>query len=189
MIHMRVIAQRLGRVGIATILLVAFAGEYRPVRAEIYEWTDDSGARHFDTSLQRVPEERRDEARVVVGAVTPGSVAAPADAGAPNPPSNADQNAHDDAFASGWDAGFRAGWESGYRASAENQPECAAQPGVVVMESRPPVVVNVPSYDPSGLYYRPPYNGVVTMPFDDGGSFGLTSRNQIQAQRALERGW
>ena len=97
----------------------------------------------------------------------------------------------DQSFDAGWDAGFGAGWEAGYRAAADEAPECPAEPQVVALESRPPVVISVPVpfYDPSGAYYRSPYNGLLTVPFDDGASRGLTGRGQIMQRRALERGW
>jgi len=100
-----------------------------------------------------------------------------------------EKSERDDSFEAGWDAGFRAGWETGYRTAAEEQPVCPAEPGVVALQSLPPVVVNVPPYDPSGAYYRNPYGGLLTVPFDGGASFGLTSRNQMQQMRTIERGW
>ena len=102
------------------------------------------------------------------------------------PQPNANDGERDTLFASGWDAGFGAGWQAGYRAAAEEQPECQAQPQVVVLQSQPPVV-NVPGYDPSGAYYRPP--NTLAAPFDDGASIGVTSRSAIMQQRAMERGW
>jgi hypothetical protein len=171
-------------------LVVALSGAFESISAEIYEWVDGAGDRHFDTSLEQVPEEARAQARIVVGAVTPGtadgvSSASTSTAAEPTP----EKNQRDDSFESGWDAGFRAGWETGYRTAAEEQPVCPAEPGIVALESQPPVVVNVPPYDPSGAYYRNPYGGLLTVPFDDGASRGLTSRNQIQGMRAIERGW
>lgn len=198
MTRARVIARRLRWFGIAVILLVALPGAFEPISAQIYEWVDDAGDRHFDTSLEQVPEDRRAQARIVVRAATPGSADAAPDASAstaagpnaePTEP-NPDESQRVDPYESGWNAGFGAGWQAGYRAAAEEQPVCTAEPPVVVLESRPPVVFNnVPLYDPSGAYYRSPYDGTLTAPFDDGASRGLTSRNLIQQRRALERGW
>jgi hypothetical protein len=92
-------------------------------------------------------------------------------------------------YQSGWDAGFQAGWDAGNRAAAQEQPVCTSEPQVVVLESQQPVVVSMPSYDPSGVYYRSPYDGLLTQPFDNGVTFGLTTRGQIQQMRAMERGW
>ncbi len=45
-------------------MLVAVSGGV--ARAEIYEWSDADGAKHFTTSLDKVPAERRSSARVMV---------------------------------------------------------------------------------------------------------------------------
>jgi hypothetical protein len=86
-------------------------------------------------------------------------------------------------------SGFEAGWSAGFRAAAEQQPVCPAEPAMIVLESRPPVVVNVPRFDSSNSYYSSPFAGGLTVPFDDGASRGLTRRQQIQDLRAAERGW
>jgi hypothetical protein len=188
MTRAQAIARQVRRFGIAGILLVALSGAFDPISAQIYEWVDAAGDRHFATSLEQVPEEVRAQARTVVAAGTPSTAdgaSAAMTAGKPNP----DQSERDDSFESGWDAGFRAGYDAGYRTAAEEQPVCPAEPEAVVLESRPPVVVNVPLYDPSGAYYRSPYDSSLTVPFDDGASRGLTSRNLIQERRAIERGW
>src|SRR5262245_30959604 len=190
MTHARTVAEKLQRLGIAVALLVALSSASERVSAQIYEWVDSVGDRHFATSLREVPEEQRSQARIVVN----GS-ASSSDGGAAegkSAPADAEPNKGDtarvDPFESGWDAGFRAGWDAGYRAGVDEQPEWPAQP-VVVMESRPPVVISVPSYDPSGAYYQPPFDGRLAMPFDDGASRGFTSRGSMQQRRALERGW
>ncbi len=48
----------------------------RVVAAQIYEWRDDSGARHFTNEIEDVPESQREGARVIVRA---GRVAADAE--------------------------------------------------------------------------------------------------------------
>jgi hypothetical protein len=60
---------------------------------------------------------------------------------------------------------------------------------VVVVDSGPPVNVNVPRNDPSGAYTRPAPVTDVAGPFDDGGALGMTYRERVQDLRALERGW
>jgi hypothetical protein len=186
----RAIARTVRLLAIAA-LLVAVADRSQRVSAQVYEWVDEAGDRHFDTSLDEVPEALRDQARVVVREEPPAPAdeAPPEDASPPAQPN--EENPLDQSFDAGWDAGFGAGWEAGYRAAADEAPECAAEPQVVALESRPPVVISVPVpfYDPSGAYYRSPYNGLLTVPFDDGASRGLTGRSQIMQQRALERGW
>jgi len=161
------------------------SGAFETIGAEVYEWTDNNGDRHFATSLDQLPDEARDKARVVVNAA-PRAEEPPAANAAPNTQPNIDDSERDSLFASGWDSGFGAGWQASYRAAAEEQPECQAQPQVVVLQSQPPVV-NVPGYDPSGAYYRPP--NTLAAPFDDGASIGVTSRSAIMQQRAMERGW
>jgi hypothetical protein len=190
MTYARTVAQKLQRFGMVVALLVALPSASEKVSAQIYEWVDAGGDRHFETSLKNVPEEQRSQARIVVNASATNSAAgtgegtsAPAD----TEPSK-DDTARVDPFESGWDAGFRAGWDAGYRSAVDEQPECPAQP-VVVMESRPPVVISVPSYDPTGAYYQPPFDGTLAVPFDDGASRGFTSRGMMQQRRALERGW
>ncbi len=189
MTRTRAIARRLQQLAIAVTLLVALPGAFEPVSAQIYEWVDDTGGRHFDTSLEQVPEGVRAQARIVAPAGTPSTADGASSASVPSAAApNTGESEHADLFGSGWDTGFGAGWEAGYRAAAE-QLVCPAEPEVVVLESQSPVVVNVPPYDPSGAYYRSPYDGLVTVPFDDGASRGLTRRNQIQERRAIERGW
>jgi hypothetical protein len=158
-------------------LLIAMLLIARPVltRAEIYEW-DDGNGRHYADSLEAIPKDSRAQARLVVKEEPP----------APAPPEPAtDQAAQreeqaSNSFASGWDTGFEAGWQAGLQAAVAEQPECPIEPEVVVLQSAPPVTLNVPAYDPTGAFYRSPYAGTVTVPFDGGRSFGLTRREQMQ---------
>jgi len=181
--------QRIQRSAVAVTLMAVLAYPFASVKAQIYEWVDDAGDRHFDNSLEQVPEAHRAEAHVVLPAAPPGAAETNPDTSAATPAgSNADQGQRDNSYESGWDVGYNAGWEAGYRAAADEAPVCTSQPPTVVLQSQPPVVVNVPTYDPSGAYYRP-YDNSVAMGFDDGASTGLTTRNQIQQQRAIERGW
>ena len=187
MTNLRAIGRGLRRLAIALTLLIVLPGGFARISGEIYEWNDEAGDRHFSTSLDQVPEGYRSQARVLVR-VSSSSNTDTAGGSAPTP--GADESAHADLYQSGWDAGFQAGWDAGYRASAAEQPVCTAEPQVVVLQSQtPPVVVSMPSYDPSGVYYRSPYDGQLTQPFDNGVTFGLTTRGQIQQMRAIERGW
>jgi hypothetical protein len=166
--------------------------------AQIYEWADDTGDRHFANSLDEVPPDERDAAKVVVGAPTRAYDAPAPGPATPTPvtnqpaesgPGQAERDDDSVASASGWEAGFAAGFEAGRRAAAAEEPICPAEPSVVVLENPPPVTVNVPRYDPTGAYYRPPDVGPLAGPFDDGASLGRTHRDRIQDMRALERGW
>lgn len=171
--------------------IVAFA--VSPVPAQIYEWTDEENVTHFANSLDEIPADERENAKVVIGV----STRAPA---TPSPaPERQAQNeeVEEDAetdeaeldFTAGWDAGFNAGWAAGRQAALAEQPICPSEPTVVVMESRPPLTLNVPRYDPSGAYYQPSFVNRVAGPFDDGASMGMTYRERVQDLRALERGW
>ena len=51
MTRARAIARRLQRLGTAVALLIALPGAFEQISAQIYEWVDDAGGRHFDTSL------------------------------------------------------------------------------------------------------------------------------------------
>jgi hypothetical protein len=181
-------------IGIAAF--VWWAGGARPASAQIYEWRDAVNDRHFSTSLDDVPDDMRASAKLVVdGPRAETSAEAMTPMTEPTEPDDTAQasDASDDKaaepLASGWDAGFDAGWEAAMRAAADQQPECSTEPQVVVLQSQPPVVVGVPAYDPTGAYYQSPYQGTVTVPFDDGASRGLTRRELVQQARAFERGW
>lgn len=146
------------------------------VRAEIYEW-DDAEGRHFADSLEAIPKEARAGARLIVNSAT--SPPAPAPAAADTEQAPAPEAEANTRVATAWDSGFEAGWNAGYDAAVQREPVCPTEPDVIVLQSAPPVV-NVPAYDPTGAYYRSPYAGSVTVPFDGGRSFGLTRREQMQ---------
>lgn len=186
--------RKLRRIVIRVAALVGLMCE--PARAQIYEWLDDANDRHFANSLEQVPPDKRASVEVMMSDaptredsdVPPPNASAPSETD-PRTNPTLQEDADSDPFASGWDAGFDAGWDAGLRALAEEQPVCPAESEVIVLESRPPVVVNVARYDPAGVYYRSPYGGTVTVPFDDGASRGLTRRQLIQGLRSMERGW
>ncbi len=169
-----------GLLSVATLLAWASG-----VDAAIYEWVDNADDRHYVSSLDLVPAEARAKARLVVSETPPPAIADVSTSEAVADGSTSDSDEGDrgfdrsdasERFASSWDLGFRAGWEAGYRAGIEEQPVCLAQPPVIVLESSSPPIVNVPRYDPSGLYYRSPYQGTLTLPFDGGRSRGMTLR-------------
>ncbi len=155
--------------------------------AQIYEWVDDANNRHYANALDSIPKEARANARVVVKEpmTREGAQVSTSDVGEgrDQPPAPSKQGG--DRFGSAWDPAFRAGWDAGHSAGVQEQSAYPAQPPTIVLESAPPVIVNVPRYDPSGLYYRSPYAGTVTAPFDGGRSRGLTVR-QLEEQ---QRGW
>jgi hypothetical protein len=163
---------------ISFLTIAALLATANGVAADIYEWVDDANNRHYANSLDSVPAEVRTKARIVARETTPqaGAEVSTSNGGEGDRP--LDQPPTGDSFASGWDMGFRAGWEAGYRTGVAEQPVCPAQSSPIVLQS-PPVIVDVPRDDPSGLYYSSPYQGTLTMPFDAGRSRGLTVR-QLQ---------
>jgi hypothetical protein len=184
--HTQISPQRLSWVVLLAAVLIG--GPCTAALAQIYQWTDESGVRHFANSLDRVPEEARDRAEVVVNSPPSAAGGSEQTATAPGSPEENDQAEEQDPYVSGWESGFDAGWYAAMRARDEEQPVCPAEPQVVVLESRPPVVLNAP-YDPTGAYCRSPYTGTITVPFDYGASRGFTARQRMQDLRTLERGW
>lgn len=166
----------LRRVALQLLLIIVFVpGISSGSHADVYEWSD-GGGRHFSDSLEVIPKEFRDQARLLVREPSPGP--APA---APPPTPEAAETEDESAmsFTAGWDRGFEAGWAAGFQAAAEQQPVCTTEPEVIVLESAP-VPVPIPRYDTVGGYYLSPYAGTVTAPFDGGRSRGLTRREQMQ---------
>ncbi len=173
---------RSGSIALATVLLAAaiLAGG---ALSQIYQWTDENGDRHFTSSLESIPEPQRSKAKLVVEprptpARQEASPAAPPrrEALPPPQPPPPERTAQAGEFEAGWVEGFHAAME---QASAL----CAARPPAVIQQ--PPPLSPAPFYDPSGLYYRPPYQGMVTVPFDQGRTRGLTRRQQIQDRRQI----
>lgn len=155
--------------------------------AQIYEWVDESGVRHFTNSVTSVPDTARTQPRIVVEA---------------SPTSNADDASGESRVQpkAGQGAGearqrpatvaFEAGWSRGFAAArAGDAPPSLVQPPVVIAGSPQPVVVEIPRYDPSGLFYRSPYTGAMTVPFDRGRSRGLTHRQQVEQLLQAQRDW
>jgi len=176
---------------VAVFALLPWLGQFSPAEGQIYEWVDSANDRHFANSTERIPEEERSSATLIVkaGAAPSGGDAPTAageddDAEAPE----SDEASDEDAIAQEWEEGFRAGWEEGFRAASEEQAAAGAEPVVVVVDPLPPIV-NVPRYDPTGAYYLSPYTNTVHVPFDDGASRGLTRRRLVQNIRSTERGW
>lgn len=179
--------QRFREILIVLLTTVALLGAASGAAAQIYEWGADANNRHYANSLDSIPEEARSSARLVVDEPPPREGAevstSNVDEGRDQPPVSSREPG--EPFGSGWDLAFRAGWEAGHSDGVQEQSVYPTQPPTFVLESAPPVIVNVPRYDPSGLYYRSPYEGTVAAPFDGGRSRGLTMR-QLQEQ---QRGW
>ena len=149
-------------------------------QADIYEWTDDSGARHFTNHREIVPEAQRDSARVLIidvphpadTAVAAAPVAPPA--ARPEPPT--------------LDAAYLAGLEAGLRLEATGG---GAAVGGDVQINGPLAVAtshaseNLPfdGWYPGWSAYYP----FVTTGFDRGRSRHQTLRMLLQDQFAIDR--
>ena len=178
----------------------------RPAVAQIYKFVDDQGARHFTNTLESLPDGARAEARIsidegpmsrvddgLMSRVDDGRMSRvdePSDSSSSKgedldevrsaPLAENEGPAHDDGPT------FDQGWEDGWRAAVDQRgPLPAPEPPVIIFQVPPPMVVEVPAqpYDPSGQYYRSPYEGQMTVPFDGGRSRGLTHRQHLQEQR------
>jgi hypothetical protein len=181
--------QRLRRPLICLAATFALTMQVSLARAQIYEWVDEENDRHFVNSLDQVPNEQRGSAKMVVGAATQQESEAPAPLrDEPAVPTRSEREPTDEElrpYTSAWERGFDAGVEAAeQRAATEPRPEPSP---VIIVQSPPQVIVNVPRNDPAGAYYQPADR--LAVPFDDGASRGLTHRGRVQDLRALERGW
>ena len=147
--------------------------------AEIYEWRDDAGNRHFTNNKELVPADRQQAARVLVveRATLPASLpaAAPAE---PEPRREAqviyDRSHERDAYAEGISAGLAL-------AAAGSQGET----GPLVQINGPLAVANAQTVE-RGDDYLPNYPFVTTS-FDRGRSRHQTLRMLLQDQFQLDR--
>jgi len=158
---------------------------------QIYEWVDRAGTHHFTNSLESVPEEARARAQLFAeqGPVSSSEHTAPLSKVDEAPVTVVYQvpGGKTEPAGSGSAAAFDVGWISGYNAAVEHGAAvCPAEPPVVLTRG-PELMSRLPLYDPSGQYYRSPYAGTVSVPFDRGRTFGLTRRQQAQERRRLER--
>lgn len=157
-------------------------------RAEIFEWTDAGGVRHFTNRKDLVPAGERADVRVVVPASEAGS-AAPAAMAAASP---ADEATVAPAVAGGsradWEDAYRNGLADGWamRAGGAGQPA-----GGQVSIIGPLAVAHV---EDSGELGGAPYAAwfpfeypLVTTSFDRGRSRHLTIRMLLQDQFQLDR--
>jgi len=169
------------------LALVMTVGVYaRVARADIYEWTDDSGARHFTNHRETVPAAERDSAQVVV-ADLPRAAPDPAPAqpvAAPPPIAQQDPPSVDEAYLAGMAAGMRL--EAGGGGGG------AAAGGSVQIYG--PLAVSTSRADddaPYGSFYGGRYPGYyypfVTTGFDGGRSRHQTLRMLLQDQFAIDR--
>jgi hypothetical protein len=159
-------------------------------QADIYEWTDDSGARHFANHRESIPDAQRDSARVLIidvphpasEPVATAQIPLPADAAVarPEPPA--------------WDAAYLAGLQAGLRLEAGGGGGGAAAGGAVQIHGPLAVATShasesAPFGAPFGGWYAgsPDYYPFVTTGFDRGRSRHQTLRMLLQDQFAIDR--
>ena len=149
-------------------------------RADIYEWRDPSGARHFTNNKDAVPEEYRADARTLIADWERPPVAEPAPA--PAPP--AQPEVVSDAVSEAYLAGLRTALElSGGGGGG----------GGGVQINGPLAIASTRTSEDHGGYpagFYPPwpwYYPFVTTSFDRGRSRHLTLRMLLQDQFQLDR--
>ncbi len=154
-------------------------------RAEIYEWTDAAGARHFTNVKEALPADQRDTARVLISEPEmPAAPSAPMAAPSSSAPPAEAEVVYD-----------RAGWQqmyaAGVRAGLALADGAAGSGGGGVQINGPLAVASARSEAsrPSGypFPYYPDYYPFVTTSFDRGRSRHLTLRMLLQDQFQLDR--
>lgn len=165
---------------LATVLLLTSA----TVRADIYEWRDENGNRHFTNSLVNVPKAQRDDAQVIVTATTPTDASpAPAVVAAVPAPRTEAQVVYDysrtpDPYTQGVEDGIALA-----RSVAPAHDGDVYINGPLAVASSDPYV-SMPAAYP--YYYYPQYP-LVTTSFDRGRSRHLTLRMLLQDQFQFDR--
>jgi hypothetical protein len=155
-------------------------------RAEIYEWTDAVGARHFTNVKEALPPDQRSTARVLISEPEmPVAPSAPAAAAAPAAAPSEAEVVYDR-------AGWRQAYASGIRDGLALAQGSTGLAGGSVNISGPLAVANARSETlrPSDYYYPYyyyPYYPFVTTSFDRGRSRHLTLRMLLQDQFQLDR--
>lgn len=169
---------------IAAVTLLAGAA-----RADVYEWRDASGARHFTNNKQGVPTEYQATVRIIVAdwahAAAPVAAAPVAAVPPPAPPPEQAQVASDAApWAAGYTAGMRAAMELGGGGGGGGGSVQINGPLAVASARTPELYGGYPAalYPPWPWYY--PF---VTTGFDRGRSRHQTLRMLLQDQFQLDR--
>lgn len=155
-------------------------------RADVYEWRDADGARHFTNSLQGVPSEYQSAATVIVAdwthsaATGSDTTAAPA-APVPQAPAQAqvvtDSAAWNEAYVAGMRAAMGLGGGGGEGGSVQiNGP-------LAVASTRESDTTSPYAFYPPWPWYYP----LVTTGFDRGRSRHMTLRMLLQDQFELDR--
>ncbi len=173
-------AVRHAALGLALLVIATSAG------AEIYEWRDPSGARHFTNSSEGVPAEYRSSAHVLIAdwAKPAAAVPAPAaqDVPAQRPPSQAEVVSDSASWDEGYAAGIRAATELGGGGGGGGDVQINGP--LAIASARAPESAGYPAalYPPWPWYF--PF---VTTSFDRGRSRHQTLRMLLQDQFQLDR--
>jgi hypothetical protein len=165
--------------GLLAVALVAGVA-----RADVYEWRDADGARHFTNSLQGVPSAYQSAAIVVVAdwihPAEPASAAAAASAPPAPAPAQAevvtDSAAWNEAYVAGMHAAMGLGSGGGEGGSVQIN-------GPLAVASTRQSGADIPGFYPPWPWYYP----LVTTGFDRGRSRHMTLRMLLQDQFALDR--
>jgi len=158
----------------AVVLLSSMA------QADIIEWHDASGVRHFTNLIEEVPKENRDAMQVVVDeAVRRPPAEAPA---AVSPPASVEPRREAEViYDRSRAAAYMDGWRAGLAASMPTES------GGSSVQINGPLVTNAIAPAPYVPYLPPYYSPLVTTSFDRGRSRHLTLRMLLQDQFALDR--
>jgi len=161
-----------------TVVVLSIAGM---AQADILEWRDEDGVRHFTNLKAEVPDGSRDSARVVVdeAARRPEGPAAtaPAPEPAPEPRRQAEVVYDWSRVTDAYLQGLRHGVEAG-RATVSAQGGDVTIAGPLATAAAAPPCYGYPARD---------YYPLVTTSFDRGRSRHLTLRLLLQDQFALDR--
>lgn len=180
------------------LLLVGFAVALASsARADIYEWTDAGGARHFTNHRDSVPAAERDAARVLIADLPRPAEPAPA---APVPAAQVEAVAAADAAVAleraSLEAAYRAGVAAGQQIQAGGGGGGGGAASGGTVEIYGPLAVatseardSQPSFAPGYGWYGGAldYYPFITTGFDRGRSRHQTLRMLLQDQFAIDR--
>ncbi len=172
------------------LLLVVAPVLYAGVAAaDIYEWTDAAGARHFTNHREAVPEAQRDATRVLIVDIPRAEPAAPAAVAvaAPSAPPEAAnlEAAYRAGMAAAQELEASGGGGGGGGAANGGTVEIYGPLAVAISEARDTMPYDSPGF---GWYAGgPDYYPFVTTGFDRGRSRHQTLRMLLQDQFAIDR--
>jgi len=174
------------RYGVLVVVLL-LAGS--AARADIYEWRDTSGARHFTNSKDGVPSEYQASAHVLIADWAHPAVAAapaapqPVPAVVDRPPAEAQVVTDTGGWSDGYEAGVRAAIELGGGGGSGGTSSVQINGPLAVSSVRASDSVGYPGFYPPWPWYYP----FVTTGFDRGRSRHQTLRMLLQDQFQLDR--